>query len=119
YTLVSVPTNQTGTFGSGDVTVEYVYKANDYKLISTFKDENGKELLKPVIDKKTYTINEPYKTSEVMIPGYKLVSDPTNQTGTFGAGDVFVHKKDLRKIKLCSLLKSAPNQRIHNFAKID
>lgn len=90
YTLTTIPLNQNGTFSLNPVSINYVYKGNDYKLTSTFKDENGKELLKPEIDKETYTINTPYKTSEAIIPGYTLVSAPTNQTGTFGAGDVTV-----------------------------
>lgn len=90
YTLTTIPPNQNGTFSLNPVSINYVYKGNDYKLTSTFKDENGKELLKPEIDKETYTINTPYKTSEAIIPGYTLVSAPTNQTGTFGAGDVTV-----------------------------
>ncbi|WP_317912282.1 MucBP domain-containing protein [Carnobacterium maltaromaticum] len=90
YTLTTIPPNQNGTFSLNPVSINYVYKGNDYKLTSTFKDENGKELLKPEIDKETYTINTPYKTSEAIIPGYALVSAPTNQTGTFGAGDVTV-----------------------------
>ncbi|HHT6778919.1 TPA: MucBP domain-containing protein, partial [Listeria monocytogenes] len=54
YTLVAAPTNQTGTFGARNVTVNYVYKADDYTLTSTYKDANGKELKAPVVDSKTY-----------------------------------------------------------------
>ncbi|WP_181020432.1 MucBP domain-containing protein, partial [Listeria monocytogenes] len=49
YTLVAAPTNQTGTFGAANVTVNYVYKADDYTLTSTYKDANGKELKAPVV----------------------------------------------------------------------
>ncbi len=37
YTLVAAPANQTGTFNTSNVTVNYVYKANEYTLTSTFK----------------------------------------------------------------------------------
>ncbi|WP_219619743.1 MucBP domain-containing protein [Carnobacterium maltaromaticum] len=90
YTLVATPTNQNGTFTLNPATVNYVYKANDYKLTSTFKDANGKELLPPVVDTNIYKINDTYQTTEANIPGYALVSVPTNQTGTFGAGDITV-----------------------------
>ncbi|MBA5770644.1 MucBP domain-containing protein, partial [Escherichia coli] len=63
YTLVAAPTNQTGTFGASDVTVNYVYKANDYTLTSTYKDAQGKELKTPVIDSQKYHIRDTYTTT--------------------------------------------------------
>ncbi|ECS0643556.1 hypothetical protein F2013_00565 [Listeria monocytogenes] len=97
YTLVAAPTNQTGTFGASDVTVNYVYKANDYTLTSTYKDAQGKELKTPVIDSQKYHINDTYTTTGATIPGYTLVAAPANQTGTFGAANVtvnYVYKAD-------------------------
>ncbi|EPM7722000.1 MucBP domain-containing protein [Listeria monocytogenes] len=97
YTLVAAPTNQTGTFGASDVTVNYVYKANDYTLTSTYKDAQGKELKTPVIDSQKYHINDTYTTTGATIPGYTLVSAPANQSGTFGAANVtvnYVYKAD-------------------------
>ncbi|EAA0236076.1 MucBP domain-containing protein [Listeria monocytogenes] len=91
YTLVAAPTNQTGTFGASDVTVNYVYKANDYTLTSTYKDAQGKELKTPVIDSQKYHINDTYTTTGATIPGYTLVAAPANQTGTFGAANVTVN----------------------------
>ncbi|HAA6296432.1 TPA_asm: hypothetical protein GGB46_14880 [Listeria monocytogenes] len=97
YTLVATPTNQNGTFTLNPATVNYVYKANDYKLTSTFKDANGQELKAPVVDTKDYHIQDNYSTTAATIPGYSLVSTPANQNGTFGAGNVtvnYVYKKD-------------------------
>lgn len=97
YTLVAAPTNQTGTFGASDVTVNYVYKANDYTLTSTYKDAQGKELKTPVIDSQKYHINDTYTTTGATIPGYTLVAAPANQSGTFGAANVtvnYVYKAD-------------------------
>ncbi|HAO6038789.1 TPA: hypothetical protein IQC25_002512 [Listeria monocytogenes] len=97
YTLVAAPTNQTGTFGASDVTVNYVYKANDYTLTSTYKDAQGKELKTPVIDSQKYHINDTYTTTGATIPGYTLVAAPVNQSGTFGAANVtvnYVYKAD-------------------------
>ncbi|EDN9858296.1 hypothetical protein GJW02_12220 [Listeria monocytogenes] len=97
YTLVAAPTNQTGTFGASDVTVNYVYKANDYSLTSTYKDAQGKELKTPVIDSQKYHINDTYTTTGATIPGYTLVAAPANQSGTFGAANVtvnYVYKAD-------------------------
>ncbi|PDG08876.1 MucBP domain-containing protein [Listeria monocytogenes] len=91
YTLVATPANQTGTFGASDVTVNYVYKANDYTLTSTYKDAQGKELKTPVIDSQKYHINDTYTTTGATIPGYTLVAAPANQSGTFGAANVTVN----------------------------
>lgn len=91
YTLVAAPTNQTGTFGASDVTVNYVYKANDYTLTSTYKDAQSKELKTPVIDSQKYHINDTYTTTGATIPGYTLVAAPANQSGTFGAANVTVN----------------------------
>lgn len=91
YTLVAAPTNQTGTFGASDVTVNYVYKANDYTLTSTYKDAQGKELQTPVIDSQKYHIRDTYTTTGATIPGYTLAAAPANQSGTFGAANVTVN----------------------------
>lgn len=48
---MAAPANQTGTFNTSNVTVNYVYKANEYTLTSTFKNVQGTEL-KPAIVKK-------------------------------------------------------------------
>ncbi|EAH3984728.1 internalin, partial [Listeria monocytogenes] len=80
-----------------DVTVNYVYKANDYTLTSTYKDAQGKELKTPVIDSQKYHIRDTYTTTGATIPGYTLVAAPANQSGTFGAANVtvnYVYKAD-------------------------
>ncbi|WP_180704217.1 MucBP domain-containing protein, partial [Listeria monocytogenes] len=61
YTLVAAPANQSGTFGAANVTVNYVYKANEYTLTSTFKNVQGTEL-KPAIVKKGFIIKDGYAT---------------------------------------------------------
>ncbi|PDD07224.1 MucBP domain-containing protein [Listeria monocytogenes] len=97
YTLEKTPTNETGTFNASDIQVNYVYKANDYQLTSTFKDQQGNEIALPTVDAKTYHIHDAYTTKARLIPGYSLVAAPTNQIGAFGTSDVtvnYVYKKD-------------------------
>ncbi|PCZ61451.1 MucBP domain-containing protein, partial [Listeria monocytogenes] len=97
YTLEKTPTNETGTFNASDIQVNYVYKANDYQLTSTFKDQQGNEIALPTVDAKTYHIHEAYTTKARLIPGYSLVAAPKNQIGAFGTSDVtvnYVYKKD-------------------------
>ncbi|ODB25345.1 hypothetical protein BB690_01720 [Listeria monocytogenes] len=108
YTLVTTPTNNQGNFGTSDITVDYVYKAEDYTLTSTYKDANGKELKAPVVDSKKYHIQDNYSTSAATIPGYTLVATPANETGTFHTSDVtvnYVYK--LTDLKLTSTYKDA------------
>lgn len=97
YTLEKTPTNETGTFNASDIQVNYVYKANDYQLTSTFKDQQGNEIALPTVDAKTYHIHDAYTTKARLITGYSLVAAPTNQIGAFGTSDVtvnYVYKKD-------------------------
>ncbi|WP_416239803.1 MucBP domain-containing protein [Listeria innocua] len=91
YTLVETPANEKGVFGASDETVNYVYKANDYTLTITYKDDQGKELKAPKVDEKKYHIHDTYKTTALAIPGYTLVATPANEEGTFGAGDETVN----------------------------
>lgn len=49
---MTTPANNQGNFGTSDITVDYVYKAEDYTLTSTYKDAQGKELKAPVVDSK-------------------------------------------------------------------
>ncbi|EAH3458943.1 hypothetical protein D5V36_13605, partial [Listeria monocytogenes] len=108
YTLVTTPANNQGNFGTSDITVDYVYKAEDYTLTSTYKDANGKELKAPVVDSKKYHIQDNYSTSAATIPGYTLVATPANETGTFHTSDVtvnYVYK--LTDLKLTSTYKDA------------
>lgn len=108
YTLVTTPTNNQGNFGTSDITVDYVYKAEDYTLTSTYKDAQGKELKQPVVDSKKYHIQDNYSTSAATIPGYTLVATPANETGTFHTSDVtvnYVYK--LTDLKLTSTYKDA------------
>ncbi|MCH2749327.1 MucBP domain-containing protein, partial [Listeria monocytogenes] len=53
YSIVSTPAYQNGTFGAGNVTVNYVYKKDAYTLTSTYKDTNGQALKAPVVDSTT------------------------------------------------------------------
>ncbi|EAG6113961.1 hypothetical protein DLK57_15130, partial [Listeria monocytogenes] len=97
YSLEKTPTNETGTFNASDIQVNYVYKANDYQLTSTFKDQQGNEIALPTVDAKTYHIHDAYTTKAHLIPGYSLVAAPKNQIGAFGTSDVtvnYVYKKD-------------------------
>ncbi|EJM0901273.1 leucine-rich repeat domain-containing protein, partial [Listeria monocytogenes] len=97
YSLVAFPSNQAGKFGQSNIIVNYIYKANNYQLTSTFKDEKGKEISASVIDNRKYNINDMYSTKKVTIPGYSLIAIPRNQNGFFGTNNItvnYVYKKD-------------------------
>ncbi|WP_149807074.1 MucBP domain-containing protein, partial [Listeria monocytogenes] len=74
YTLVATPSNKKGPFGASNVTVNYVYKANGYALITTYKATQGKNLKPLAIDTKTYNINAPYTATALNNPGYTLTT---------------------------------------------
>lgn len=76
---MATPSNKKGTFGASNVTVNYVYKANGYALITTYKDTQGKDLKPLAIDTKTYNINDPYTATALNIPGYTLTTTPANE----------------------------------------
>ncbi|EAE0846713.1 LPXTG cell wall anchor domain-containing protein [Listeria monocytogenes] len=111
YSLVALPSNQAGKFGQSNINVNYIYKANNYQLTSTFKDENGKELSASLLDKNKYNINDMYSTKKVTIPGYSLIAIPTNQSGLFSANNItvnYVYRKDSSSENYSKEDKSVP-----------
>ncbi|MEF9985480.1 hypothetical protein [Carnobacterium sp.] len=58
YTLVSAPTNQIGTFGAGDVTVEYVYRKIE---VNGNKPVSGKTSNPKTLNKENKTISSSKK----------------------------------------------------------
>lgn len=119
YSLVSTPANQNGTFGAGNVTVNYVYKKDDYTLTSTYKDTNGQELKAPVVDATTYHYQDTYTTTAAVFPGYTLVATPTNATGTFGSSNITVHYVyQANGYQLTSTFKDQQGRRSHQMMSI-
>ncbi|WP_149808147.1 MucBP domain-containing protein, partial [Listeria monocytogenes] len=104
--LVTTPANDQGNFRTSDITVDYVYTAEDYTLTSTYKDAQGKELKAPVVDSKKYHIQDNYSTSAAAIPGYTLVATPANATRTYHTRDVTVNQA----IKLTDLQLTPPSK---------
>ncbi|MBF2574981.1 leucine-rich repeat domain-containing protein [Listeria welshimeri] len=87
------------------------YVATTYQLITTYKDEKGKELSASLLDKNKYNINDMYSTKKVTIPGYSLIAIPTNQSGSFSANNVtvnYVYRKDSSSENYSKENKSVP-----------
>ena len=80
YELVKVPENKEGTMTEEIITVVYVYKLKDTKVIAEYVDESGKELADKVV--KEGKVFDSYKTEEKIIPGYELTKVPENKEGT-------------------------------------
>ncbi|QTU83436.1 MucBP domain-containing protein [Carnobacteriaceae bacterium zg-C25] len=98
HTLITTPTNATGTFTTGEQTVNYVYRRNDAgKVTVTHKDETGAVLAQPVELNGTQKLGLPYTTNAATIDNYELVTTPTNATGTFATGEQTVEYVYRRK----------------------
>ncbi|QTU82495.1 MucBP domain-containing protein [Carnobacteriaceae bacterium zg-C25] len=98
YTLLETPDNATGTFTTGEQTVNYVYRRNNAgKVVVTHKDETGAVLAQQVELDGTQKLGLPYMTSAVTIENYELVTTPTNATGTFATGEQTVEYVYRRK----------------------
>ncbi len=83
YTLVTTPTNNQGNFGTSDITVDYVYKAEDYTLTSTYKDAQGKELKQPVVDSKKISYSR------------QLFYKCSNHSGLYASSDTCERNRNL------------------------
>ncbi|UUV98889.1 MucBP domain-containing protein [Vagococcus luciliae] len=100
YELVTTPTNATGEFKEGTQEVIYVYKPKadvpsivEGTVVVKHVDESGKAVAKP--ETKTDEVGKKYETESKEIPGYELVTTPTNATGEFKEGTqevIYVYK---------------------------
>lgn len=80
YELVEQPTNATGFMTFEPITVNYVYRLKDARVIVHYLDNEGNE----IADTETITgkVFDKYTTEEKDIDGYILSVIPTNATGT-------------------------------------
>jgi len=95
YTLMTTPSNATGTFRSGTITVRYIYSSNDIPPIEEGKvtvkyidKDTGEEIKESTI--KTGEVGTSYTTTAPTIPGYTLTTTPYNASGTFRDGNIIV-----------------------------
>ena len=86
FTVVTVPTNQNGTYQPGTQTVTYYYKRNDAgNVIVNFVEQGTNTPLKsPVTMNGAGKLGLPYTTTPDTFANYELVSaTPTNHTGNY------------------------------------
>ncbi|MBC2324131.1 MucBP domain-containing protein, partial [Listeria booriae] len=86
YRLVTTPANQTGTFATEAQTVTFVYTKEaipaSQAVTVRHLDTEGKVLAPEEV--LTGAIGDTYEARAQAIAGYRLVTTPANQTGTFG-----------------------------------
>ncbi|MBC1372137.1 hypothetical protein HB847_07105 [Listeria booriae] len=88
YRLVTIPTNQTGTFGTEAQTVTFIYAQETAPPMAQpvtvqYVDDQGQALTQEEI--LTGALGAPYQSEAKKIPGYQLTNLPSNHTGTFQA----------------------------------
>ncbi|MBC1473280.1 hypothetical protein HB852_01435 [Listeria grandensis] len=88
YRLVTLPTNQTGTFGTEAQTVTFIYAQETAPSLAQpvtvqYVDDQGQALTQE--ETLTGAFVAPYQAEAKTIPGYQLISLPSNHTGTFQA----------------------------------
>ena len=95
YELILIPSNATGKFTSGTITVTYVYSyvggGNQNQGTVTVKhiDKDTNTVLKS--ETLTGAIGTSYTTSDASINGYVVTSIPANATGKFTSGTITVN----------------------------
>ncbi|MBC2037752.1 MucBP domain-containing protein [Listeria booriae] len=88
YRLVTIPANQTGTFGTEAQTVTFIYAQETappmvQPVTVQYVDDQGQTLTQE--ETLTGVFGAPYQAEAKTIPGYQLTSLPNNHTGTFQA----------------------------------
>ncbi|MBC1798592.1 hypothetical protein HCA55_17785 [Listeria booriae] len=88
YRLVTIPTNQTGTFGTEAQTVTFIYAQETAPPMAQpvtvqYVDDQGQALTQE--ETLTGALGAPYQAEAKTIPGYQLTNLPSNHTGTFQA----------------------------------
>ncbi|MBC2168831.1 MucBP domain-containing protein [Listeria booriae] len=88
YRLVTIPANQTGTFGTEAQTVTFIYAQETappmvQPVTVQYVDDQGKALTQE--ETLTGALGALYQAEAKTIPGYQLTSLPSNHTGTFQA----------------------------------
>ncbi|MBC2324957.1 MucBP domain-containing protein, partial [Listeria booriae] len=88
YRLITIPANQTGTFGTEAQTVTFIYAQETappmvQPVTVQYVDDQGQALTQE--ETLTGVFGAPYQAEAKTIPGYQLTSLPSNHTGTFQA----------------------------------
>ncbi|GAB6107437.1 MucBP domain-containing protein [Fusibacter bizertensis] len=98
YELITTPDNASGTYGTEDFTLTYVYKENAKTTITVYhQNESGTNLVSP--ETLTGYADESYSTSAQSIAHYELITTPDNASGTYGTEDftlTYVYKENAK-----------------------
>ena len=88
YTLVSVPSNENGTFVPGPQTVTYVYRRNDAGDVRVYHKSvyDNSDLSTPTVLDGTRKLGLPYTTNPETYSDFEIATVPSNATGTFVNG---------------------------------
>ena len=88
YTLVSVPSNENGTFVPGPQTVTYVYRRNDAGDVTVYHKSvyDNSDLSTPTVLDGTRKLGLPYTTNPETYSDFEIATVPSNATGTFVSG---------------------------------
>ena len=88
YTLVSVPSNENGTFVPGPQTVTYVYRRNDAGDVTVYHKSvyDNSDLSTPTVLDGTRKLGLPYTTNPETYSNFEIATVPSNATGTFVSG---------------------------------
>ena len=88
YTLVSVPSNENGTFVPGVQTVTYVYRRNDAGDVTVYHKSvyDNSDLSTPTVLDGTRKLGLPYTTNPETYSDFEIATVPSNAAGTFVSG---------------------------------
>ena len=88
YTLVSVPSNENGTFVPGPQTVTYVYRRMDAGDVTVYHKSvyDNSDLSTPTVLDGTRKLGLPYTTNPETYSDFEIATVPSNATGTFVSG---------------------------------
>ena len=98
YEIDTVPSNATGTYVSGSQTVTYLYKRKQSGGVTVnYLDNHGNRIETPDTITGTDNVGLPYTTTPKTIPGYTLITVPSNANGTFTPDPItvnYIYKRD-------------------------
>lgn len=101
YTVKTVPTNAQGNHTVEPTDVTYVYTKIKTNINVEYVDEQGNPILSNEVIPGEY--GDDYKTSAKEIPGYEIVTVPTNTEGKYSEKDQtvkYVYKKKPTKVTI-------------------
>ena len=92
FEIATVPSNATGTFVSGSQSVTYLYKRKQSGGVTVnYLDSHGNRIETPDNITGTDNVGLPYTTTPKNIPGYTLITVPSNANGTFTVSPIAVN----------------------------